>query len=167
MNSNESEVNFQSEWVRINLDTDWFLIRWMRIELIRIGSDTDIRMIQNSSDWLGMNSYPKLSPGYINKFINFLFPHFWDYFPQTASVQYLQFILASLSMFTSDIWHLILNKNIPFCIAEYSGLFYQQGQRIRGHLRAANSFIFFLIGNTTPGEKLYVFKISNTQINPF
>ena len=36
--------------------SDWFGI-------IRIGSDTDIGMNQNSSDWLGMNSYPILSPG--------------------------------------------------------------------------------------------------------
>ena len=35
---------------------DWF-------EMIRIGSDTDIGMNRNSSDWLGMNSYPILSPG--------------------------------------------------------------------------------------------------------
>ena len=31
--------------------------------MIRIGTDTDIGMNQNSSDWLGMNSYPILSPG--------------------------------------------------------------------------------------------------------
>ena len=31
--------------------------------MIRIDSDTDIGMNQNSSDWLGMNSYPILSPG--------------------------------------------------------------------------------------------------------
>ena len=33
--------------------------------MIRIGSDTDIWMNRNSSDWLGINSYPILSPGYI------------------------------------------------------------------------------------------------------
>ena len=27
-----------------------------------MGSDTDIGMIRNSSDWLGMNFYPNLSP---------------------------------------------------------------------------------------------------------
>ena len=31
--------------------------------MIRIGSDTDIGMNRNSSDWLGMNSYPTFSPG--------------------------------------------------------------------------------------------------------
>ena len=31
--------------------------------MIRIGSDTDIGINRNSSDWLGMNSYPILSPG--------------------------------------------------------------------------------------------------------
>ena len=31
--------------------------------MIRIGSDTDIGMNRNSPDWLGMNSYPILSPG--------------------------------------------------------------------------------------------------------
>ena len=31
--------------------------------MIRIGSDTDIGMNWNSSDWLVMNSYPILSPG--------------------------------------------------------------------------------------------------------
>ena len=44
----------------INRDTerfsDWF-------GMIRIGSDTDIGMNRNSSDWLGMNSYPIISPG--------------------------------------------------------------------------------------------------------
>ena len=32
---------------------------------IRIGSDSDIGLNRNSSDWLGMNSYPILSPGQI------------------------------------------------------------------------------------------------------
>ena len=31
--------------------------------LIRIGSDTDFELISNISDWFGMHSYPKLSPG--------------------------------------------------------------------------------------------------------
>ena len=31
--------------------------------VFRIGSDTDIGMNWNSSDWLGMKSYPILSPG--------------------------------------------------------------------------------------------------------
>ena len=31
--------------------------------MIRIGSDTDIGMNRNGSDWLGMNSYPTLPPG--------------------------------------------------------------------------------------------------------
>ena len=31
--------------------------------MIRIGSDTDIEMNWNSSDWLGMNSYPILLLG--------------------------------------------------------------------------------------------------------
>ena len=31
--------------------------------MIRIGPDTDIGINLNSSDWLGMNSYPILSPG--------------------------------------------------------------------------------------------------------
>ena len=31
--------------------------------MIRIGSDTDIGMNRNTSDWLGINSYPILSPG--------------------------------------------------------------------------------------------------------
>ena len=33
------------------------------IEMIRIRSDTDITINRNSSDWLGMNFYPILSPG--------------------------------------------------------------------------------------------------------
>ena len=33
--------------------------------MIRIGSGTDIGMNRNSSDWLGMNSYPILSPGLV------------------------------------------------------------------------------------------------------
>ena len=32
--------------------------------MILIGSDTDIGMNRNSSDWLGMNSYPILSLGH-------------------------------------------------------------------------------------------------------
>ena len=36
--------------------------------MIRIGSDTDVGMNRNSSDWLGMNSYPILSPGKPTKF---------------------------------------------------------------------------------------------------
>ena len=35
--------------------------------MIRIGSDTDIGMNRNSSDWLGMNSYPILFPGLLKK----------------------------------------------------------------------------------------------------
>ena len=124
-NPNESKVNFQSEWIRINPATDWSktniqsesirtLIHsdWksigVRIDsdslglkiyfklvqihadrslglirinfqaffnkrdskrfsdcfgLIRIGSNTVIGVILNSSDWLGINSCPKLSPG--------------------------------------------------------------------------------------------------------
>ena len=31
--------------------------------MIHIGSDTDIGMNRNNFDWLGMNSYPILSPG--------------------------------------------------------------------------------------------------------
>ena len=46
-----SRINFSSDFL------DWF-------ELIRIGSNTNIGIIWNSSDWLGMNSYPKFSPGY-------------------------------------------------------------------------------------------------------
>ena len=40
--------------------------------MIRIGSNTDIGMNRNSSNWPGMNSYPILFPGipyyYCNKF---------------------------------------------------------------------------------------------------
>ena len=32
--------------------------------MIRIGSDTDIGINRNSPDWLGMNSYPILLPGW-------------------------------------------------------------------------------------------------------
>ena len=35
--------------------------------MIRIGSDTDIRMNRNSPDWLGMNFYPIISPGQFKK----------------------------------------------------------------------------------------------------
>ena len=38
--------------------SDWF-------EMIRIGSDTDIGINRNSSDWLGMNFIPKHSPEYL------------------------------------------------------------------------------------------------------
>ena len=43
--------------------------------MIRIGSDTDIGINRNSSDWLGMNSYPILSPG--EKYV-FLFENFFS-----------------------------------------------------------------------------------------
>ena len=42
--------------------SDWF-------GLIRIDFYTDIGMIRNSSDWLGLNSYPKLSPGFGISFV--------------------------------------------------------------------------------------------------
>ena len=38
--------------------------------MICIGSDTGIGMNQNSSGWLGMNSYPILSPGSIFSLFN-------------------------------------------------------------------------------------------------
>ena len=40
--------------------------------MIRIGSDTDIGMNRNSSDWLGMNSYPLLSPEIVLKMIDLI-----------------------------------------------------------------------------------------------
>ena len=48
------------------LFSDWF-------GMICSGSDTSIGMNRNSSDWLGMNSYPILSPG--EKYV-FLFENF-------------------------------------------------------------------------------------------
>ena len=53
-------INFQAFFNKRNSKrfSDW-------VELIRIASDTDIGIIRNSSDWLGMNSYPKFSPGII------------------------------------------------------------------------------------------------------
>ena len=47
--------------------------------LIRIGSDTDIGMIRNSSDWLGMNFYLKLSPGIAIKFFIVLIKQFFQW----------------------------------------------------------------------------------------
>ena len=47
--------NFSSNEIQKGF-LDWF-------GMIRIGSDTDIGLNRNSSDWLGMNSYPILSPG--------------------------------------------------------------------------------------------------------
>ena len=52
-----SRINFQAFFNK--RDSKRFSNRFI---LIRIGSDTDIGMIRNSSDWLGMNSYPNLSP---------------------------------------------------------------------------------------------------------
>ena len=43
-----------------NLVFDWF-------GFIRIGSDIDIGMNRNNSDWLGINSYPILSPGILHR----------------------------------------------------------------------------------------------------
>ena len=43
--------------------------------MIRIGSDADIGMNRNSSDWLGMNSYLILSPGYADKYSVFVNIH--------------------------------------------------------------------------------------------
>ena len=45
---------------------DWF-------GMICIGSDTDIGMNRNSSDWFRMNSYPILSPGKSAEGIKFKF----------------------------------------------------------------------------------------------
>ena len=39
--------------------------------VLRIGSDTDIGINRNSSDWLGMISYPILSPGQLFCTTNF------------------------------------------------------------------------------------------------
>ena len=39
--------------------------------MIRTGSDADVRINRNSSDWLGMNFNPILSPGYVSKFLFF------------------------------------------------------------------------------------------------
>ena len=52
-----SQINFQAFFNKRDLKhfLDWF-------GLIRIGSDADIGIIRNSSDWLGRNSYPKFSP---------------------------------------------------------------------------------------------------------
>ena len=35
--------------------------------MIHLGSDTDIGINRNSSDWLGINYYPILSPGSIDE----------------------------------------------------------------------------------------------------
>ena len=53
-----SRINFHALF---NKRDSKFVSDWLG--LIRIGSDIDIGMILNSSDWLGMNSYPKFSPG--------------------------------------------------------------------------------------------------------
>ena len=45
--------------------SDWF-------GMIRIGSDTDIGMNRNSSDWLGMNLNPILSPEYYKLYWSFI-----------------------------------------------------------------------------------------------
>ena len=58
----QSEPSFQFESIQARIDSDWKLsLDWF--EMIRIGSDTDIGMNRNSSEWLGMNFYPKLLPG--------------------------------------------------------------------------------------------------------
>ena len=53
-----SRMDFWSFFIKLYTKrfSDWFVI-------IRIGSDTDIGMNRNSSDWLGMNSNPILSRG--------------------------------------------------------------------------------------------------------
>ena len=60
MNPNESETKFSIQILKRDIKrfSDWF-------RMIRIGSDTDIRMNRNSSDWLGINFNPILSPGWI------------------------------------------------------------------------------------------------------
>ena len=57
--------------------------------MIRIGSDTDIGMNLNSSDWLGMNFYPILSPGV------FVSPFSYGagrYFDHSRGTKYLMFL---------------------------------------------------------------------------
>ena len=61
-----SRINFQ---VFFNKRDSKRFSNWFGF--IRIGLDTEIGMIRNSSDWLGMNFYPKLSPGHPNS-LNFL-----------------------------------------------------------------------------------------------
>ena len=83
----------RSEWIWARIDSDWSGLKtWFRIHsdwclginridfwpfsikrdtkrfsdwfgMIRIGSDTDIGMNRNSSDWVGKNFSPILSPG--------------------------------------------------------------------------------------------------------
>ena len=63
----DSKQSFHSVSIRARIDpffikrdikrfSDWF-------GMIRIGSDANIGMNRNSSDWFGINSYPILSPG--------------------------------------------------------------------------------------------------------
>ena len=76
--SESIRMNPRSEWfgliliensIWMNQSSDWFKLIWIAnlvsdyFGMIRIGSDTDIGMNQNSSDWLGMNFNPMLSSG--------------------------------------------------------------------------------------------------------
>ena len=59
---------FQSEWIRnIPNSSDWFRLK-IRFDC----SDTDFGMIRNISNWFGMNSYPKRSPGKTHQKVRFL-----------------------------------------------------------------------------------------------
>ena len=57
-----SRIDFRPFFIKRDTKcfSDWF-------EMIRIGSDTDIGMNRNSSDWLRMNFNPILSPGWLTR----------------------------------------------------------------------------------------------------
>ena len=66
----ENLVWIYSDWIGFSQIDFWpFFIKWDTkrfsdwFGMIRIGSDTEIELNRNNSDWLGINSYPKLSTG--------------------------------------------------------------------------------------------------------
>ena len=68
----ESSNFYNSQFIRIK-DTNWIGLIFKRFEqtrlktffeLICIGSDAELKIIRNSSDWFWLNSYPELSLAY-------------------------------------------------------------------------------------------------------
>ena len=90
--------------------SDWF-------GMFRFGSDTDVGMNRNSSDWLGMNSYPLLSPGKIFDWINQNFvgsTKFLLYGQQNFWLIRQNYFIDSTNSFVNNIWMIQLNILVIF-----------------------------------------------------
>ena len=90
-----SRVNFKAffikwDWKRFS---DWH-------GLIRIGSDKVFGMIRNSSDWLGMNSYPKIWPRQLPTLTDWRYPPFIN----CRQTSIMKPVLHKIWLWNQDAW---------------------------------------------------------------